>query len=114
MVLIKSVLATLALVESCSSAAAIADLKTGDIIPNSYIITLKTGTKHQILDAHLSWVADIHARSLSKRDTTGISLTYNGTHDFKGYAGSFDKDTIARIKKDPNVSTLCFIFNSYN
>lgn len=78
----------------------------GEVVPDSYIITLKKGTKARDLKSHISRVADIHGQSLRKRDTTGLSITYNGAYGFKGYAGSFDKDTLQYIKNDPQVRKL--------
>jgi oryzin len=70
-----------------------------EAIPGKYIITLKDDVA---ADAHLSWVSDVHTRSLSKRDTTGVEETYD-IGKWHAYAGEFDEATIEEIKSSPEV-----------
>lgn len=77
----------------------ISNLQDGDIVPGRYIVSLKPGVDAQ---AHVAWVQDVHRRSLSRRDTTGLEKTY-GFGDFSGYAGEFDDDTVAQIQGHENV-----------
>ncbi|KAH6900459.1 peptidase S8/S53 domain-containing protein [Thelonectria olida] len=76
-----------------------------DIVKGSYIVTLKSD---QDLKSHLTWVEDVHKRSIAKRDTDakGVERTYNGKYGFHGYAGSFDKDAIDEIKNNPDVELV--------
>lgn len=73
----------------------------GQSIPGSYIVTLKDGTNTDV-DSHIRWVKGIHARSINKRGARGVSHEYKG--NFKGYAGSFDDNTVAEIRKHADVS----------
>jgi oryzin len=78
--------------------------KKSDIIPGKYIVTLKSGVDAAVAESHLSWVTDLHKRSLGKRDTAGIEKTYD-IKDWHAYAGEFDDATVAEIKANPDVST---------
>jgi hypothetical protein len=71
-----------------------------EVIPGKYIITLKDNVA---TDVHLSWVSDVHARSLSKRDTSGVEETYD-IGKWHAYAGEFDEATIDEIRSSPEVS----------
>lgn len=87
--------------------AAPASSSTGpsDIIPGSYIITLKPEIKEAKVKAHIKWVKDVHKRNLTKRDTdNGIEKTYDNEAGFHAYSGTFDASTIKQIKKSPEVS----------
>lgn len=75
-----------------------------DIIPGKFIVTLKPGVDAAAAESHLSWVNDVHKRSL-KRNTAGIEQKYE-IKDWKAYAGEFDEATIAEIKASPDVSIL--------
>ena len=75
-----------------------------EVIPGKYIVTLKEGISAEAVDSHLSWVTDVHKRSLSKRSTVGVEKTYGIGKDFNGYAGEFDESTLDEIKKNPDVS----------
>jgi oryzin len=77
--------------------------KRSDIIPGKYIVTLKSGIDATAAESHLTWVNDVHKRSLSKRDTAGIEKKY-GIKDWHAYAGEFDDATVAEIKANPDVS----------
>ncbi|KAH7034607.1 alkaline protease [Microdochium trichocladiopsis] len=72
------------------------------VIPGKFIVTLKQGASAADVASHLNRVRDIHARSLSRRDTVGVEKTY-AIEDFNAYAGEFDDETIAAIKEDPYV-----------
>merc|ERR1712000_599228 len=75
-----------------------------DIIPGSYIITLKPEIKEAKVKAHIKWVKDVHKRSLTKRDSdNGIEKTYDNEAGFHAYSGTFDASTIKQIKKSPDV-----------
>lgn len=74
-----------------------------EIIPNKYIVSLKEGVSSEDFKSHLNWARDVHARSLNKRDTTGVSHEYN-IKDFNAYAGEFDEETVEQIKNNPDVS----------
>ncbi|KAM0350544.1 hypothetical protein ACHAPU_003027 [Fusarium lateritium] len=72
-------------------------------VPDKYIVTLKTATSNANVEAHLSWVDGVHRRSLGKRDTSGVEKKFN-IKNWSAYSGEFDKDTIAEIKKSPEVA----------
>lgn len=76
-----------------------------EIIPGRYIVTLTPGLAARDFDAHLNWARDVHARSVTRRDTTGVEKTYN-ISDFTAYAGSFDDATIEQIKANPEVASV--------
>jgi oryzin len=76
----------------------------GEVIPGKYIVVLKEGISPPDAEFHINWVSEIHKRSLSRRDTTGVEKTYRIDDTFNGYAGEFDKDTIDEIKKNPDAS----------
>jgi oryzin len=78
----------------------------GKVIEGSYIITLKSGSQASDLESHLSWVNDVHKRSLGKRQHKGVERTYAGKYDFNGYSGSFDEATIAEIRNNPDVAIV--------
>ncbi|KAM6537679.1 hypothetical protein FALCPG4_003587 [Fusarium falciforme] len=87
--------------------APVAQGESGKVVPGSYIVTLKPDAKASELTSHLKWVDDVHKRSLSKRDTdNGVERTYDGKYGFKGYAGTFDKETIQEIKENPLVELV--------
>ncbi|KXH48240.1 alkaline protease [Colletotrichum nymphaeae SA-01] len=71
----------------------------GTIVPDKYIVRVAPGTYDTDFESHLSWVANVHKRSLSRRSTAGVEKTFN-VGDFKAYAGEFDAETIAEIEKD--------------
>ncbi|KAL7782522.1 alkaline proteinase [Trichoderma ceciliae] len=85
-------------------AAPTAHLKAPDVIPNKFIITLKEGASIDT-DSHLTWVNDLHRRSLSKRNTAGVEKTYN-IHTWSAYAGEFDDETIEQIRASPEVASV--------
>ncbi|OIW27868.1 subtilisin-like proteinase Mp1 [Coniochaeta ligniaria NRRL 30616] len=74
-----------------------------DALAEKYIITLKPGLPKAEVNNHLAWVADVHSRSLSRRDSTGINKVFT-INDFKSYSGSFDPATIAQIQSNTNAT----------
>ncbi|PWI64393.1 hypothetical protein PCL_10506 [Purpureocillium lilacinum] len=85
---------------SLSAASPIDGSRASQVINGSYIIKLKDDVA---ADSHLQWVGGIHARSLGKNEFSGIQREYNSLA-FRGYAGRFDGDTIARIKSSADVA----------
>ncbi|GAW11410.1 hypothetical protein ANO14919_007540 [Xylariales sp. No.14919] len=76
-----------------------------EYIPNKYIVTLKSGISTADFESHVSWARDVHARSLSRRDTAGVEKTYN-IKDFNAYAVEMDSATLAEIKAHPQVAEV--------
>ncbi|KAF8541510.1 serine proteinase [Trichophaea hybrida] len=76
-------------------------LKAGDIIEGSYIVVLNSNISSSALSTHQSWATT----RLAKRNTglSGLTHTYN-LGELKGYAGSFDKETIEEIAKREEVA----------
>jgi len=72
-------------------------------VPDKYIITLKPEAAEAKVEAHMAWVSDVHRRSLSKRDTSGIEKKFN-ISNWAAYSGEFDDATIDEIKKSPEVA----------
>lgn len=83
-------------------AAPAATQQKREVIPNKYIVTLKEGITSDDFKSHLNWARDVHARSLSKRGTTGVSHEYQ-INTFNAYAGEFDEETLEQIKSNPDV-----------
>ncbi|KAH8887305.1 subtilisin-like protein [Thozetella sp. PMI_491] len=79
------------------------DVEKREVIPNKYIVTLKTDASSREFESHLTWVSDVHSRSLTKRDTAGLENTYN-ISTWKAYAGEFDEATIDAIRNSPEVA----------
>ncbi|KAH7379542.1 peptidase S8/S53 domain-containing protein [Pyrenochaeta sp. MPI-SDFR-AT-0127] len=77
-----------------------APVQESNVGAKKYIVGLKDNLD---VESHIQWVSDIHARSLSRRDTAGVEKTLEiGT--FHAYTGEFDQDTIAQVKENPNVA----------
>ncbi|KAI2469826.1 alkaline proteinase [Annulohypoxylon bovei var. microspora] len=76
-----------------------------EIVPNKYIVTLKQGISSEDFKSHLNWARDVHARSLNKRDTTGVSHEYQ-INTFNAYAGEFDEETLEQLKNNPDVAEI--------
>lgn len=91
-------------------AAPAAHHKVPEAVPNKFIVTLKEGASIDT-DSHLTWVNDLHRRSLTKRNTAGVEKTYN-IHTWSAYAGEFDEETIEQIKASPDVR-ISHTFISY-
>ncbi|KAJ3539423.1 hypothetical protein NM208_g5505 [Fusarium decemcellulare] len=84
-----------------------AAIQTGDVIPDSYIVTFKPSIEPAAAKIHIKWANDIHARSLGKRDhTKGVEKTFDSQSGFQGYSGSFTKSTIAKIKNSKYVEVV--------
>ncbi|KAJ4309647.1 Suppressor of the cold-sensitive snRNP biogenesis mutant brr1-1 [Fusarium piperis] len=75
--------------------------KDPDIIEGAYIITLKPKIVEVQIEDHLSWVNNVHERSLHRRDENGVEKIWSD--NFKGYSGEFDKETIKEIKASDDV-----------
>lgn len=75
------------------------------VVPNKFIITLKNDLIQPQVDSHLSWVENVHRRSLGRRDgqeaTGGVDKVWSAS--FKGYSGEFDATTIAEIQASEEV-----------
>ena len=88
------------------------------IIPDSYIISLKKHVSKAHAEKHHSWVQDLHASSqlrrteLRKRSQItieetafeGLKHTYNIAGSLMGYSGHFDDETLQSIRNHPDVS----------
>ncbi len=77
-------------------------LAAREVVPNKYIVRLKDSAG---FDSHLSWVNEVHKRSLSRRDLGGVEKEYH-IGSFEAYSGEFDEETIAEIKNNPEVSAM--------
>ncbi|KAJ9661037.1 Basic amino-acid permease [Neophaeococcomyces mojaviensis] len=76
-------------------------------VTGKYIITLKESADAA---AHVSWISDVHARRLARRQeseepTSGVEKTYE-IDTFKGYAGQFDDATIEEIRNSDDVEEV--------
>ncbi|PVI02724.1 subtilisin-like protein [Periconia macrospinosa] len=92
-----------ALLPAALSAPAHAPItKREDIIEGKYIVTLKPTLDS--VESHLTWVNEVHKRSLLKR-TAGVEKKYD-IDTWKGYAGEFDEATVAAIKASPDVELV--------
>lgn len=95
----------------CTLAAPTTPEGVDSAIPDSYIITLKSDIKSPTVKAHMKWVGDVHKRSLEKRSLekrdgdNGVEKTFETEAGFRGYAGTFDPETINEIKKSSAVRT---------
>lgn len=72
------------------------------VVPGSYIVTLKQGLVEPQVASHLSWVSEVHARSLARRQTSGVNKVWSNS--FKGYSGEFDEATVEEILSSDEVS----------
>ncbi|KAJ4863521.1 subtilase family domain-containing protein [Trichoderma breve] len=81
--------------------------KAPEAVPNKFIVTLKEGASIDT-DSHLTWVNDLHRRSLTKRNTAGVEKTYN-IHTWNAYAGEFDEETIEQIKASPDPDYIMYL-----
>ncbi|KAL6917978.1 hypothetical protein FSST1_009473 [Fusarium sambucinum] len=94
----------------CALAAPTTPEGVDSAIPDSYIITLKSEIKPPTIKAHMKWVGDVHKRSLEKRglekrdSDNGVEKTFETEAGFRGYAGTFDPETIKEIKKSSAVA----------
>lgn len=74
-------------------------------IERKYIVALKPGLDSQQFDSHMAWVNSVHARSLNRRTDDGVTNTYS-IKQWQAYACSFDEETIATIRGNPEVSLV--------
>ncbi|KAI1167115.1 subtilase [Nemania serpens] len=79
--------------------------KAPEYIPNKYIVTLKSDISTADVENHLSWARRVHARSLTRRDTTGVERVYN-IDKFNAYAVELDDETLATITASPEVADV--------
>ncbi|KAI2630184.1 alkaline proteinase [Hypomontagnella submonticulosa] len=77
-----------------------------EVIPNKYIVTLKEGISTEDFKSHVNWARDVHARSLTKRDTVGVEKEYSISSSFNAYAGEFDAATLEQLKNNPDVAEI--------
>lgn len=81
--------------------------KAGDIIPDSYIVVLNEGVSNAAFQSHQSWASGVSTASLRKRGLEVRAETFDYTYNFgtlKGYAGTFDKETIEEIASRAEVA----------
>ncbi|KAK5071618.1 hypothetical protein LTS08_004640 [Lithohypha guttulata] len=76
-------------------------------VAHKYIVTLKSGADST---SHLSWVSDVHARSLARRQegenvTTGVEKEFT-INTWRAYTGQFDDATIEQIKNSDDVDEV--------
>ncbi|CAI4219730.1 unnamed protein product [Parascedosporium putredinis] len=77
------------------------------VVPNKYIVTLRNNLVQPQVDSHLSWVENVHRRSLSRRDSEasgGVDKVWSAS--FKGYSGEFDAATIQEIQASEEVLSV--------
>ncbi|KAI5917238.1 peptidase S8/S53 domain-containing protein [Camillea tinctor] len=94
-----------ALLPAVLAAPTPAEPRKREIVPNKYIITLKSGVSVSDFEAHVNWARDLHSRSLTRRDTAGVQQTYN-IDDFNAYAAELDEATLEAIKSNPDVAEV--------
>ncbi|KAE9566286.1 hypothetical protein CGMCC3_g17545 [Colletotrichum fructicola] len=76
------------------------------VIPDKYIISLKTSIPETAVENHLRWVQEVHnKRDLSRRDLVGVEKTF-GIGSFHAYTGSFDEETLREIQADEVVERV--------
>lgn len=74
-------------------------------IPNNYIVVLKDNVSTNDFEAHREWVTAVHHERLARRGTTNVGgMRHTYKYGFKGYAGSFDEETIQEIANRDDVS----------
>lgn len=97
---------------TAAPAPAPVNVRQAETIPGKFIVTLNPGAAvTDTFESHLAWVSDVHARSLSRRDTTGVEKTFNFS-DFSAYSGAFDEATIEQIKANPDVcGSICSLLS---
>jgi oryzin len=78
------------------------------VVEGKYIVTLKKDLVAPQVDSHMSWVSDVHSRSLARRQTSGVDKIW--TTSFKGYSGEFDEATLEEIKASDEVCLLRNLF----
>ncbi|OAA50263.1 subtilisin-like protease PR1D [Metarhizium rileyi] len=91
---VKSIISAASVLAWLSAAVPVNSDIASEIIEGSYIIKLRDNAATV---QHLSWVSGLHARSTGNNTFAGIQHEYN-SQAFRGYAGKFDEETIAKIK----------------
>ncbi|KEY70560.1 hypothetical protein S7711_02714 [Stachybotrys chartarum IBT 7711] len=79
-------------------------LQGGTVIPGRYIVTLRPDVVAPQVASHVSWVHDVQARSIHRRDEQGVDKVWTGL--FKGYSGEFDEATVAEIAQQGEVAAI--------
>ncbi|RYP62686.1 hypothetical protein DL771_009627 [Monosporascus sp. 5C6A] len=74
----------------------------GSAVPGKYIVQVKPELTETDFESQIQWVADVHKRSISRRDTAGPEKTFS-FDGFKAYSGEFDDHTVALIKANESV-----------
>jgi oryzin len=72
------------------------------VIPGKYIVTLRQDVAAPELESHISWVEEVHKRSVRKRDEQGVEKIW--AQSFMGYSGEFDEETLEQIAGNDDVS----------
>lgn len=90
---------------------------TEDVIPNSYIVVMKSAVSEAEFQTHQAWASKIHRRSLGERDGLldglgGLKATFE-FQGLKGYSGAFDKKTIELITRNPAVCVQSIQFYAH-
>ncbi|KAI0121326.1 subtilisin-related protease [Xylariales sp. AK1849] len=83
-----------------------------DVIPGSYIVTMKRDVKAKDFDNHVNWVNMMSLSALSRRRTDsgdddiplGITSQFSIGPSWNGYAGHFDDATLASIRAAQTVA----------
>ena len=76
-----------------------------DAIPDSYIVVLKNQMSNRDFDSHISWVEGLHRTSIEKQNGPslgGLKFKYD-IHGWKGYSGSFNRESLEQILENENV-----------
>lgn len=100
----------LAALLTCADAARLLGFENKkNIIPNSYIVSLKDDIPEQEFETHISWVNNVHSANVARSEgstasTSGVKFTYK-VNGWKGYSGSFDQNTLDELLADEKVST---------
>lgn len=85
----------------------------GSVVPGKYIVKVRPEIPDCDFDSQVQWAADVHKRSLSRRDTKGLRKTFK-FDGFKAYSGEFDEATVEMIRANDTVCffLLLFFFSS--
>ena len=98
-----AVLAAALLPAAFAAPAPKVEAAASNIVEGSYIVKLRSGLAKRDLDAHVSWVSDVHKRDLDSRELAGVENTFS-LADFNGYAGKFSAATVAELEASADVS----------
>ncbi|PGH06502.1 hypothetical protein GX51_02326 [Blastomyces parvus] len=90
---------------STADAAAIVKApRSGDLVPNSYIVVMKANTSDDKFESHRSWVSNKLSAGDSAVTNGGVRKEYNLGSQFRGYSGVFGDDAIKQISDDEDVA----------